>query len=132
MLFFRFSNGSSSAAAVGAASHGRQTVGVRIAGRLRFAFSASNASQEVCEALKQSASVFLFLHARLDASTTLRQILRKQRVHEFLGIEREQVRRLLSHAHVTHGNAQFASNRHHDTAFGGAIELSQDDTRNTG
>src|SRR6478735_2698964 len=56
----------------------------------------------------------------------------EQRLNEFLWLEGKQIIDFLSHANESDGKTQFASYRDHNTAFGCAVELCQNDARNTG
>ena len=54
--------------------------------------------------------------------------LPKQRIHECLGIERRQVTDFFAGADKANGNSEFVGYGEGDAAFGGAIQLRQDDT----
>src|SRR5271169_1136349 len=56
----------------------------------------------------------------------------EQRVHKLFGIKRQQIPSLFADAHIAHGQSQLSRNGHHDSAFGRAIELGQDYSRDSG
>ena len=60
------------------------------------------------------------------------RISSEEGIHEFLGIERQQISSLFSHAYIANGNAQFARNRDDDAALRGAVELGENDSGDAG